>query len=207
MNKLYQDNGMYCRAQNQCDNKWFVGTYIGNEWLLFPRTDNTAVYGCQIKPESVCRSTGRENEFEYDVIQLVDDDEDVYLIIYNDEDLAWQMLSVYGSDMIDLGKSSPVNMLNLAISKKMIIGERNGKDRMKKENNKVFTYGQLEELRDSLTLPMNEVESNKQDHILRKYYNICSLLDMFQLTKPLVDELKCQPIAARYFVFRYGTNW
>lgn len=72
---------------------------------------------------------------------------------------------------------------------------------MKKENNNVFTYGQLEELRDSLTLPMNEVESNKQDHILRKYYNICSLLDMFQLTKPLVDELKCQPIAARYFVF------
>lgn len=72
---------------------------------------------------------------------------------------------------------------------------------MKKENNKVFTYGQLEELRDRLTLPMNEVESNKQDHILRKYYNICSLLDMFQLTKPLVDELKCQPIAARYFVF------
>lgn len=82
----------------------------------------------------------------------------------------------------------------------MIIGERNGKDRVKKENNKVFTYGQLEELRDSLTLPMNEVESNKRDHILRKYYNICSLLDTFQLTKPLVDELKCQPIAARYFV-------
>ena len=72
---------------------------------------------------------------------------------------------------------------------------------MKKENNKVFTYGQLEELRDSLTLPMNEAESNKRDHILRKYYNICSLLDTFQLTKPLVDELKCQPIAARYFVF------
>lgn len=83
----------------------------------------------------------------------------------------------------------------------MIIGERNGKDRVKKENNKVFTYGQLEELRDSLTLPMNGVESNKQDHILRKYYNICSLLDTFQLTKPLVDELKCKPIAARYFVF------
>ena len=72
---------------------------------------------------------------------------------------------------------------------------------MKKENNKVFTYGQLEELRDSLALPMDEVGSNKQDHILRKYYNICSLLDTFQLTKPLVDELKCQPIAARYFVF------
>ena len=83
----------------------------------------------------------------------------------------------------------------------MIIGERNGKDRVKKENNKVFTYGQLEELRDSLALPMDEVGSNKQDHILRKYYNICSLLDMFQLTKPLVDALKCQPIAARYFVF------
>lgn len=83
----------------------------------------------------------------------------------------------------------------------MIIGERNGKDRVKKENNKVFTYGQLEELRDSLVVPMGEVESNKQDHILRKYYNICSLLDAFQLTKPLVDELKCQPIAARYFVF------
>lgn len=83
----------------------------------------------------------------------------------------------------------------------MIIGERNGKDRVKKENNKVFTYGQLEELRDSLVVPMSEVESNKQDHILRKYYNICSLLDTFQLTKPLVDELKCQPIAARYFVF------
>lgn len=78
---------------------------------------------------------------------------------------------------------------------------------MKKENNKVFTYGQLEKLRDSLTLPMNGVESNKQDHILRKYYNICSLLDTFQLTKPLVDELKCQSIAARYFVFRYGMNW
>ena len=72
---------------------------------------------------------------------------------------------------------------------------------MKKENNKVFTYGQLEGLRDSLTLSMNEGESNKQDHILRKYYNICSLLDAFQLTKPLIDELKCQPIAARYFVF------
>lgn len=83
----------------------------------------------------------------------------------------------------------------------MILGERNGKDRVKKENNKVFTYGQLEELRDSLALPMDEVGSNKQDHILRKYYNICSLLDTFQLTKPLVDELKCQPIAARYFVF------
>ena len=75
----------------------------------------------------------------------------------------------------------------------MIIGERNGKDRVKKENNKVFTYGQLEELRDSLVVPMGEVGSNKQDHILRKYYNICSLLDAFQLTKPLV--------AARYFVF------
>lgn len=72
---------------------------------------------------------------------------------------------------------------------------------MKKEDNKVFTYGQLEELRDSLVVPMDEVGSNKQDHILRKYYNICSLLDAFQLTKPLVDELKCQPIAARYFVF------
>lgn len=72
---------------------------------------------------------------------------------------------------------------------------------MKKEDNKVFTYGQLEELRDSLVVPMDEVGLNKQDHILRKYYNICSLLDAFQLTKPLVDELKCQPIAARYFVF------
>lgn len=72
---------------------------------------------------------------------------------------------------------------------------------MKKEDNKVFTYGQLEELRDSLVVPMDEVGSNKQDHILRKYYNICSLLDAFQLTKLLVDELKCQPIAARYFVF------
>lgn len=72
---------------------------------------------------------------------------------------------------------------------------------MKKEDNKMFTYGQLEELRDSLVVPMDEVGSNKQDHILRKYYNICSLLDAFQLTKPLVDELKCQPIAARYFVF------
>lgn len=48
----------------------------------------------------------------------------------------------------------------------MIIGERNGKDRVKKENNKVFTYGQLEELRDSLVVPMDEVGSNKQDHIL-----------------------------------------
>ena len=74
-------------------------------------------------------------------------------------------------------------------------------NRVKKEDNKVFTYGQLEELRDSLVVPMDEVGSNKQDHILRKYYNICSLLDAFQLTKPLVDELKCQPIAARYFVF------
>ena len=83
----------------------------------------------------------------------------------------------------------------------MIIGERNGKDRVKKENNKVFTYGQLEELRNSLALSIGEVESsNKQDHILRKYYNICSLLDTFQLTKPLVDELKRHPIAARYFV-------
>ena len=53
----------------------------------------------------------------------------------------------------------------------MIIGERNGKDRVKKENNKVFTYGQLEELRNSLALSIGEVESsNKQDHILRKYY-------------------------------------
>ena len=40
----------------------------------------------------------------------------------------------------------------------MIIGERNGKDRVKKENNKVFTYGQLEELRNSLALSIGEVE-------------------------------------------------
>lgn len=109
MNKFYQDNGMYCRAQNQCDNKWFVGTYIGNKWLLFPRCgseerENANLYGCQIKPESICRSTGRENEFEYDVVQLIDDDEDAYLIIYSDEDLAWQMLSIYSSNMIDLGE-------------------------------------------------------------------------------------------------------
>lgn len=109
MNKFYQDNGMYCRAQNQCDNKWFVGTYIGNERLLFPRRgseerENANLYGCQIKPESICRSTGRENEFEYDVVQLIDDDEDAYLIIYSDEDLAWQMLSIYSSNMIDLGE-------------------------------------------------------------------------------------------------------
>lgn len=113
MNKFYQDNGMYCRAQNQCGNKWFVGTYIGNEWLLFPRCDNATLYGCQIKPESICRSTGRENEFEYDVVQLIDDDEDAYLIIYSDEDLAWQMLSIYSSDMIDLGEIKPDQYVKL----------------------------------------------------------------------------------------------
>lgn len=113
MNKLYQDNGMYCRAQNQRGNKWFVGTYIGNEWLLFPRKNNATVYGCQIKPESICRSTGRENEFEYDVVQLIDDDEDAYLIIYSDEDLAWQMLSIYSSDMIDLGEIKPDQYVKL----------------------------------------------------------------------------------------------
>ena len=118
MNKLYQDNGMYCRAQNHCDNKWFVGTYIGNEWLLFQgygseEKDNANMYGCQIKPESICRSTGRENEFEYDVVQLIDDDEDAYLIIYSDEDLAWQMLSIYSSDMIDLGEIKPDQYVKL----------------------------------------------------------------------------------------------
>lgn len=118
MNKFYQDNGMYCRAQNQCGNKWFVGTYIGNEWLLFPRCgseerENANLCGCQIKPESICRSTGRENEFEYDVVQLINDDEDAYLIIYSDEDLAWQMLSIYSSDMIDLGEIKPDQYVKL----------------------------------------------------------------------------------------------
>ena len=116
MNQLYQMNGLYCRAKNHCNDKWFIGTYIGNEWLLFPRReseDSDNMYGCKIKPDSICRSTGRENEFEYDVVQLVDDDEDAYLIIYSDEDLAWQMLSIYGSDMIDLGEIKPSQYVKL----------------------------------------------------------------------------------------------
>lgn len=75
--------------------------------------DNANMYGCQIKPESICRSTGRENEFEYDVVQLIDDDEDAYLIIYSDEDLAWQMLSIYSSDMINLGEIKPDQYVKL----------------------------------------------------------------------------------------------
>ena len=82
----------------------------------YPRcepADHSGMYGCQVKEDTICQSTGRENEFEYDVVQLVDDDEDVYLIIYNDEDLAWQMLSVYGSDMIDLGEIKPDQYVKL----------------------------------------------------------------------------------------------
>ena len=116
MNQTYQNCGMYCKAQNYDTNKWITGTYIGKGWLLFPRcepADHSGMHGCQVKEDTICQSTGRENEFEYDVVQLVDDDEDVYLIIYNDEDLAWQMLSIYSSDMIDLGEIKPDQYVKL----------------------------------------------------------------------------------------------
>ena len=71
------------------------------------------MYVSQVKLDTICRSTGRENEFEYDVVQLVDNDEDTYLIIYSDEDLAWQMLSIYSSDMIDLGEIKPDQYVKL----------------------------------------------------------------------------------------------
>ena len=35
-------------------------------------------------------------------------------------------------------------------------------NRVKKEDNKVFTYGQLEALRDGLALPMDEVGSDRK---------------------------------------------
>lgn len=119
MNKLYQDNGMYCRAQNQRDNKWITGTYIGKGLVLFPsdepknHEDENGMCVSQVKFNSICRSTGRENEFEYDVVQFVDDDEDAYLIVYSDEDLTWQMLSIYAHDMIDLGEIKPDRYVKL----------------------------------------------------------------------------------------------
>lgn len=73
---------------------------------------------------------------------------------------------------------------------------------MKKENNKLFTYDQLRELRDSLTVPITEDESNKQDRVFRKYYSICSLFDVCSSTRPLIDALKHHPIAARCFVLK-----
>lgn len=47
------------------------------------------------------------------MVQLIDDDEDAYLIIYSDEDLAWQMLSIYSSDMINLGEIKPDQYVKL----------------------------------------------------------------------------------------------
>ena len=119
MNKLYKGNGMYCKARNCCTNEWVTGTYIGKGLILFPsdkpenHEDEHGMYVSQVKLNSICRSTGRENEFEYDVVQLIDDDEDAYLIIYSDEDLAWQMLSIYGHDMIDLGEVKPDRYVKL----------------------------------------------------------------------------------------------
>lgn len=84
----------------------------------------------------------------------------------------------------------------------MIIGERNGKDRVKKENNKVFTYDQLRELRDSLKVPIAEDESNKQDRVFRKYYRVCGLFGVSSSTRPLIDALKHHPIVARCFVLK-----
>lgn len=116
MNQTYQNQGMYCKAQNCFTNEWITGTYIGKGLVLFPRCeleDHGTMYGCQVKEDTICKSTGRENEFEYDVVQFVDDDEDVYLIVYSDEDLAWQMLSIYASDMIDLGEIKPDQYVKL----------------------------------------------------------------------------------------------
>ena len=119
MNQAYQNQGMYCKAQNCFTNEWITGTYIGKGLVLFPsdepenHKDESDMYVSQVKLDTICRSTGRENEFEYDVVQLIDDDEDAYLIIYSDEDLAWQMLSIYSSDMINLGEIKPDQYVKL----------------------------------------------------------------------------------------------
>lgn len=119
MNESYQNHGMYCKAQNCHTNKWITGTYIGKGLVLFPSDEpenaekSNGMYVSQVKLDSICRSTGRKNEFEYDVVQLVDDEEDAYLIVYSDEDLAWQMLSIYASDMIDLGEIKPSQYVKL----------------------------------------------------------------------------------------------
>lgn len=84
----------------------------------------------------------------------------------------------------------------------MIIGERNGRSVVKKENNEVFTYGQLEELRNNLAVSITEDESYEKDCVLRKYYKTCSSLNTCSLTRPLIDGLKHRPIATRFFVFK-----
>lgn len=119
MNKINKELGMLCKAETQITNEWIVGTYIGSGFVLLQNDErNNAIkeksmHIGQVKQNSICRSTGRKNEFEYDVVQLVDDDEDAYLIVYSDEDLAWQMLSIYAHDMIDLGEIKPSQYVKL----------------------------------------------------------------------------------------------
>lgn len=117
MNEIHQQQGMFCKAQSNWTNEWITGTYIGNNLVLHPSDQpkylNCSLYASTIKEDTICKSTGRENEFEYDVVQLVNDDEDAYLIVYSDEDLAWHMLSIYSSDMIDLGEIKPDQYVKL----------------------------------------------------------------------------------------------
>ena len=104
MNKTYLEKGMYCKAQNQNTGEWITGTYIGRGLFIFPTDepegieDESGAWVSPVREDTICRATGRENEFEYDVVMVTGEEyktengeNKVFIIVYDEQTMGWAL--------------------------------------------------------------------------------------------------------------------
>lgn len=82
-------------------------------------SDKVGEKGClsfvayEIDAETICRCTGREDEWEHDVFY---EDDAWYEIVFCEESLTWDVASVFGYESIELGEFDPEKYIKLGNS-------------------------------------------------------------------------------------------
>ncbi|MGN0338635.1 MAG: hypothetical protein ACI4EE_14170 [Lachnospiraceae bacterium] len=116
---LYKAKHIHVLPGNEhLDGTWVTG-YLCNEHYI--ANINGEI---KIDPSTICQCTGRADEWENDIFQI---DDDRYVIVFSEDSLTWEAVSVFSSESISLEEFDQNKYIRLgnAIDNPELLEERN----------------------------------------------------------------------------------